>query len=324
MQSPRFEEEYIAEKSVEPVLSGYESFPAEIAEMIDGNASQHAFFDVAKHSFLIPDIYDLPDMRYLMHTSRLLKLEDYIKDHHDIQKKEINSAESGVYASSKFKIAVVIDDMGASPQRTKQISEIKAPLTASFVTFANRLAQQVEYSKQSGQEIMIHVPMEPKAQVFVSDDVLTVDMSEAEIEKAFVAMLHKFKDVKGINNHMGSKFTEYSDKLAPVMKILAQNHLFFLDSKTTSSSVAEGVARRYNVPYVERHIFLDNENNLEYILRQFEKAENKARRNGFAIAIGHPKTQTILALHVWLKTLKNKNIELVPLSDVVALANLSQ
>ena len=273
--------------------------------------------DIMAHVENPLSLENLPDMRQVMHVSRFLNLEAYINrsyQEHDISnQKTVNHA--------KTKIAIVIDDMGASPLRTNKISEIKAPLTSSFVTFATNLQKQIAKAQKSGHEIMIHVPMEPKSNIFVSDDVLKVQMSESQIEQTFSGMLKKFQRVAGVNNHMGSKFTEYGNKLAPVMKLLAAHHLFFLDSKTTSYSAAEQEAARYHVPYVSRDVFLDNEDNLEYILRQLEKTEKIARQNGYAIAIGHPKVQTPKALNAWLQTLSHKNIELVPLSEIVALVN---
>ena len=47
--------------------------------------------------------------------------------------------------------------------------------------------------------------------------------------------------------------------------MLAEGQMFFLDSKTTPKSQGEKTAAIYGVPSVHRHIFLDNENELEYI-----------------------------------------------------------
>ena len=275
------------------------------------------FYNVTSHLENLPRTSDLPDMQQVMHVSRFLRLESYID--HMYQEKNVAHQEAKV--ADKVKIAVVIDDMGASPSRTNKVSEIKAPLTSSFVTFAANLQKQVAKAEAAGHEIMIHVPMEPKSDIYVSDDVLKIQMSEAQIAQNFALMLKKFRKVTGVNNHMGSKYTEYGDKLAPIMKLLAQHHLFFLDSKTTPYSAAQKEALRYRVSYVCRDVFLDNEDNLEYILRQLEKTEKIARKNGYAIAIGHPKTQTPKALNAWIKTLKGKDIELVPLSVIVSLVN---
>ncbi|MBQ8436445.1 MAG: divergent polysaccharide deacetylase family protein, partial [Alphaproteobacteria bacterium] len=134
-------------------------------------------------------------------------------------------------------------------------------------------------------------------------------------------MLNKFHQISGINNHMGSLFTEHAEKLAPVMDILRRRGLFFLDSKTSAKSVAKQVAADYAVAYAHRHVFLDNTNEKDYVLKQLALTERIARRNGYAVAIGHPKHATFLALKEWLPTLKQKNIKMLPLSQVVKILN---
>lgn len=218
-------------------------------------------------------------------------------------------------------IAIVIDDMGDNVRRTRDISSIKAPLTASFLTYPPHLSQQVERSLKAGHEIMLHVPMQPKSMANVSDDVLRVDMPPRQISDNFRAMLNKFSNVKGINNHMGSRFTEDRMAMAEIMKILSDRGLFFLDSKTTPASVGKSVAAEYGVDYANRHVFLDNKNERDYILHQLEVTADIARKNGYAIAIGHPKSQTFEALRQWLPTLDEKQLKLVHLSRIVAALN---
>lgn len=301
----------------------YHQYNEDVAdkEEVENKKTALSFSDINAHVLLDMDFDDHIDINQIVHTHRLLALEKY-RNQEEADKepiKEVNLANV-----NKAKIAIVIDDMGASIKRTNEIISINAPITASFVTFADNLRTQVNKSRKAGHEIMIHVPMQPKADIFVSDDVLTTDMSSDRISVIFNNMLAKFDDVKGINNHMGSKFTEFADKLDPIMKILADKNLFFLDSKTTSKSQVEKVAKKYNVPCANRNVFLDNENNLEYILRQLEKTEKIALKHGYAIAIGHPKSQTSKALEVWLKTLKDKNIEVVHLSNIIESLNDSK
>lgn len=69
---------------------------------------------------------------------------------------------------------------------------------------------------------------------------------------------------------------------------------------------------------------MDNENNVPYILKQLAIAERIARRNGYAVAIGHPKTGTYQALKEWLPTLEEKNIRLTHLSEVVEVLRKSR
>lgn len=214
-------------------------------------------------------------------------------------------------------IAVVIDDMGISLKRTADIASLRAPLTASFLTYGRRLAEQIKNSRHAGQEIMIHVPMEAKSNIDTAPDVLTTRMSAGEIKQNLSAMLGKFDNIQGINNHMGSKLTEDKERMIAVMEILKENNLFFLDSKTSAASRAEQAAAETGVAYAHRHVFIDNNNDKAYILGQLKKAENIACKNGYAIAIGHPKTQTYAALKEWLPALDDKKLRLVPLSQII-------
>ena len=127
-------------------------------------------------------------------------------------------------------IAIVIDDMGVSPKRTHDIATINAPLTASFLTYSRNLPEQIANSAAAGHEIMIHVPMEPKSKANLAPDTLTTTMNEAEIKNGLRTMLKKFKNIRGINNHMGSQFTEDRGRMTYVMDVLKENNLFFLSS----------------------------------------------------------------------------------------------
>lgn len=221
------------------------------------------------------------------------------------------------YFGKKPVIAVVIDDMGVSQKRTKDITSLQAPLTASFLTYGRNLKEQIQNALAAGQEVMVHTPMQAHSNVDTAPDVLTVDMTIEEVKAGLNKMLDKFENVRGINNHMGSRLTEDFERMNAVMEVLKERDLFFLDSKTSAFSVAKKAARRNGVAFATRHVFLDNENKVEYINKQLEIAERIARRNGYAIAIGHPKTATYQALKEWLSKLEEKGLILLPLSQIV-------
>lgn len=218
-------------------------------------------------------------------------------------------------------IAIVIDDMGVSHRRTADISSLDYPLTSSFLTYASNLRPQIAAAERAGHEIIAHLPMEPKASMNVSPDVLTVKMNEKQVAEGLNGMLDKFPGIAGVNNHMGSRFTEDAERMDVVMKELEKRGLFFLDSKTTPHSAGEKAAKDNRVRYVSRNVFLDNEDKFDYVMRQLRQTEAIARKNGYAVAIGHPKEQTYNALKVWLPTLKSRNLRLVHLSEIVKALN---
>ena len=241
--------------------------------------------------------------------------------HKNIKNVQINLSRKPYYFGSEPVIAVIIDDMGINQRRTADISRLKASLTSSFLTYGTGLNRQVKKAIQAGHEIMIHVPMEPKSKANLAPDTLTTEMDEPEIKNGLQTMLRKFKNVRGINNHMGSKFTENKQKMNYVMDVLRDNNLFFLDSKTSAQSVGRSVAREKKVAYAHRHVFLDNENRVDYVNKQLRLAENIARRNGYAVAIGHPKSATYQALKEWLPQLPEKKIKLVHMSEIIRVLN---
>lgn len=238
-------------------------------------------------------------------------------EHKDVKSLNIIPAYKPAYFGEIPVVAVVIDDMGISQKRTADIISLQAPLTASFLTYGKELDNQVKNAREAGLEIMVHTPMEPHSKADLAPDTLTTRMDTEEIKSGLKIMLDKFHNVKGINNHMGSKLTEDFERMNAVMEVLSERDLFFLDSKTTAFSVAKKAAKQNLVSYATRHVFLDNENKADYILKQLAIAERIARRNGYAVAIGHPKTGTYQALKQWLPTLEEKKIKLVPMSEIV-------
>ena len=250
--------------------------------------------------------------------------EEIIEDsgkHKEITQINIKIDKKPPYFGPVPLIAIVIDDMGISPKRTGAISSLQAPITSSFLTYAKMPEKQMEVAQSNGHEIILHIPMEPKISKDIAPDTLTTSMDIDEVVKNFEQMLNTFPNIKGINNHMGSKLTEDNERMTSLMNIFAQKKMFFLDSKTSSASVGEKIAIEKGVPTAHRHVFLDNKNDFNYISAQLAISEKIARKYGHCIAIGHPKTQTYEALNAWLPTLKEKNIKLVHLSKIVDILN---
>ena len=222
-----------------------------------------------------------------------------------------------VYWGKEPKVIIVIDDMGISKKRTADIISLHYPLTVAFLTYGNKLEEQIASAEKSGHEIMLHTPMEATSNIDAAPDVLTTKMSLDELAGNFEKMLNNFPKIQGINNHMGSKLTEDFERMQVIMKILKKRGMFFLDSKTSAKSRAEAAAAEEGIAYAHRHVFLDNNNDKDYVLGQLNKVEKLAHKNGYAIAIGHPKTATFAALQEWLPSLPDKGIELIHLSEAI-------
>jgi polysaccharide deacetylase 2 family uncharacterized protein YibQ len=104
-----------------------------------------------------------------------------------------------------------------------------------------------------------------------------------------------------------------------VIGVLAQHGgLFFIDSKTNAASVGEHTAAAMNVPTAARDVFLDNRAEVAYTRAQLLEAAEIARRNGSAIAIGHPRPTTLEAVRETIPQLQAAGIEFVLVQDLVS------
>jgi polysaccharide deacetylase 2 family uncharacterized protein YibQ len=221
-------------------------------------------------------------------------------------------------SNGKPMIAVVIDDLGVDRKRSERVVGLRAPLTLAWMTYADNLPAITREARARGHELMLHVPMQPQGASYdPGPDVLEVRASAEENRRRLVWGLRRFEGFVGINNHMGSKFTQDPDGMRVVMEEVKRRGLLFLDSMTTGKSVGAEVAQRFGVPFAARNIFLDNEQSVAAVKAQLAKTEAHARKTGMAIAIGHPHDTTIEALAGWLPGLEARGFQLVPVTTIV-------
>jgi polysaccharide deacetylase 2 family uncharacterized protein YibQ len=217
------------------------------------------------------------------------------------------------------KVAIVIDDFGYDGRLARRFLQIDAPLSFSVLpngTFSKSIARRV---RQAGRELMLHLPMEPKGYPEVNPGIgaLLTEMTDMELVAVLRKNLDAFPDIKGVNNHMGSKFCENEEKLRLVMRELKNRGLFFVDSRTTTRTQAYRVAQEEEVPSAERNVFLDNIQSPQAVRRQLKRLIQLAKLKGEAIGIAHPHEVTLKVLKEDVPKLSSDGIELVPVSQLV-------
>ena len=116
---------------------------------------------------------------------------------------------------------------------------------------------------------------------------------------------------------MGSRLMEDHEKVKIVLLELKRRKLYFLDSRTTPQSVGIHEAQGIGVKAMERSLFIDHSLNEEDIKEKIEKLMRLSLSNGKAIGIGHPHPSTIKSIKEMIPKIKEKGIELVPLSAVM-------
>ena len=234
------------------------------------------------------------------------------------EKKNIISPSLKYNAKSKSKIAIVFDDLGIDIHRSARAIKLKSPLTLSFITYAPKLKNQTNKARNAGHELWMHMPMEPQNQsIDPGPNVLLTGLPKEELLAAINWNLKQFNNYVGINNHMGSRFTSDLESVRIFMKELKKRNLMFLDSRTSNQSVAQRAAIEAKVPFIVRNIFIDHLDETSEIRKSLVQIERLAEKNGYAVAIAHPRDKTLKEVEKWLNTLEEKGLQLVPLSKLI-------
>lgn len=221
-------------------------------------------------------------------------------------------------AATRPRIAIVIDDVGWDPQAIAPLFALEVPLSLAILPETPYRAAIAQAARQRGWDVLLHLPMEPAASTVPPGKyALFSHMSAAELTAQLEAALRALPAAVGVNNHMGSRFTENREAMRTVLQQLKRRRLFFLDSRTSPHSQAYRLARELGVPTAQRHVFLDAEAEEGKIRQQLERLLHLARRHGSAIGIGHPYPETVAVLRQMVPQLRQAAVEFVPVSHLV-------
>ena len=217
------------------------------------------------------------------------------------------------------RVAFVMDDIGYADLVSDRLHELGIPITGAVIPAAPYARSEAQRLNAFGLEEIIHLPMQPKdpANHHPRDQFILTDSSDAEITALLDAALLAVPYAKGVNNHMGSRLTSEPAAMRRVLGHIRERGLFFVDSKTAPTTVAFSLARQLGMKTVLRDVFLDDVQSYEHTRAQIRRLVDVARRNGKALAIGHPFPSTLAALRDAVPWLKKQKVEIVPVSQIL-------
>jgi hypothetical protein len=220
----------------------------------------------------------------------------------------------------RARVAVVLDDAGMRLEELDRALRVGRPVTLAVLPGLPHSAELARRARAAGLEVLLHLPMEPEDPELAArmgDLAVRVDMSDEEIGHTVRTALQGVPGAVGVNNHMGSKATADRRVVRAVLRVLREEGLFFLDSRTTPNSTAEVAAKELGVRVARRAVFLDNDPSPEAVRAQVRKLVERALREGTAVGIGHanrPHTAEVLAEMV--AEVEQAGVQLVPVSQL--------
>lgn len=215
-------------------------------------------------------------------------------------------------------LAVVIDDVGNSLSELEAFLELDIPLTFAVLPRREFSREAAVRAAAAGHEVILHLPMQPISNMDPGPGAIRVGMSPADIEEAIRTNRETVPGIRGVNNHMGSRVTADPATMNVVLQTLKEEGLFFLDSRTSAHTVGRPTAEQYNLPYLERAVFLDNESNRDYIRNAVREGMEIAERKGHAVMIGHVMVNELVeVLNEMYPFIQDEGFDLRYLSELV-------
>lgn len=196
-------------------------------------------------------------------------------------------------AGSRAKLAIIIDDVGTDEQAQK-IAALPVRVTPSI--FPPEYQRKDTRSLALGFEhYAIHLPMEASSAKNNSATLRASDNYE-KLNGVIAKLRADFPNAKFINNHTGSKFTADERAMQNLLRAMNEHGFLFIDSRTSPATKAKAAMKGLGMRYVHRDVFLDNQNSVAAVRKKLREAVALAKKQGYAIAIGHPKSSTLRAL----------------------------
>lgn len=221
----------------------------------------------------------------------------------------------------KAKVALLIDDFGYANDAgllDAFFKDLPFSFTISIIPGTRFGKEIAAIAHQERKQIIVHMPMEPEKDFNNQYRWIILNgMSPEKIKKQVKGAIESVPYAQGLNNHMGSLVTSKRKLMEPVLELLKEKGMFFVDSKTSSFSIGYSLAKDLGVKSTFNCVFLDNKRNEAYIENQFKKLIRRALHRGWVLGLGHSNMRTALTLRKMVKNCDDRRISFVPVSEIL-------
>lgn len=194
-------------------------------------------------------------------------------------------------------LTFVFDDAGHNLDQLEYFLRLPFPCTIAVLPGLRYSSESARRIRKAGKQVILHQPMQSvDLHINPGPGAVTPGLSAEQIKNIVRKNLEEIWPVAGMNNHEGSLMTADEAAMSAVLDVVAEKHIFFLDSRTTARSVVAKVAKEKNMAVWERAIFIDNDKSRAAMETQIKKGLSIARQKGSAIMIGHVFTVELAEL----------------------------
>ncbi|MBI4184821.1 MAG: divergent polysaccharide deacetylase family protein [Proteobacteria bacterium] len=223
------------------------------------------------------------------------------------------------------RVAVVIAGLGMGAAATDAaIHRLPGFVTLSFAAYAKDLQQKIDAARAARHEVLIELPMEPFYYPLndPGPSALLTSLPPEENMDRLLWALSRFSGYVGVTNYMGSRFTASAEHMQPVLQVLRDRGLLYLESQAGAQPGGPGqtvsIAASLGLPLAVSDLTIDGQAARAAIDAALAELEARARKAGAAVGVGSPYPVTIERVAAWLPTLAERGLAPAPVSAVVS------
>ncbi|OEJ16116.1 hypothetical protein BFL38_11775 [Brachyspira hampsonii] len=216
-------------------------------------------------------------------------------------------------------ISIIIDDSGNTLDNSERYFSLANEYNITFAVLPDSYhSTDFSYAAYSNNvNVILHIPMEG-SDYFGEKTLIRKSMNEDEVFRLLDYSFSKVPYAKGMNNHTGSLASCDESIVSYMLNYAKNNDKYFIDSYTVSGSLIYDMALKYGVKTARRSVFLDNERDYSYIMKQWMELIKMSKEYGIAIGIGHYQSEeTLKILEDNLPLLSDEGIMSVNIADIL-------
>ena len=220
----------------------------------------------------------------------------------------------------KYRVAIIIDDVGNRRDLLKDYIALGVHLNYAILPYSPYSAILARELKNSGNTVLLHLPCEPKEypKLDPGKGAVLVSMKPSQIKEAILGGMDSVPGLEGVSNHEGSRAMSDEKTVKYMMQVLKEKNLPFIDSKTSPDTLGAKIAKQEGVRCVSNDVFLDNEDDDEYVAGRLERLKVIVKQKGCAVAIGHiSRKSTPRVLAQYIPKFRAEGIEFVGVSELL-------
>lgn len=221
------------------------------------------------------------------------------------------------------RVAIVVTNMGLSAAATDHaINALPGAVTLAFAPFAEGLKDGLARARGKGHEVLLNAPMEPEG--YPRSDpgpkALLTSLSEAENLENLTWILTRGEAYVGIANLTGGRFAQSPEHLKPVLAMLRQRGLLYVDRWAGNEAPSGTIAKEIELPFAGVQLVVDQDPTKNGIDGRLAELERIARRDGRAVGLALPYPLSLERISLWINELDQRGAILAPVSAVVSAA----